>query len=78
MEVFLINTIEEIAFSEVEVDEALWSSKILDSITVIELAVEIENKFNIKIPIEEIIEDNFQTVSNMMIYIDSKLGAKNA
>ena len=73
MKDFLINTIEEIAFSTVEADEALWSSKILDSITVIELAVEIENKFNIKIPVEDIIEDNFQTVSNMMTYIDSKI-----
>ena len=73
MKDFLINTIEEIAFSTVDKDEALWSSKILDSITVIELAVEIENKFNIKIPVEDIIEDNFQTVSNMMNYIDSKI-----
>ena len=75
MEEFLIEKIDEIAFSEVTKDEALWSSKILDSITIVELAVEIENEYGIKIPFDEIIEDNFQTISNMMNYIDRKLNA---
>ncbi len=75
MKDFLINKIDEIAFSTVEVDEPLWSSGILDSITIVELAVEIENEYNISIPFDEIIEDNFQTVSNLLVYIDKKLKA---
>lgn len=76
MEDFLIDKIEEIAFSTVTKDEALWSSSILDSITIVELAVEIENEFDIKIPFDQIIEDNFQTVSNMINYIERKVNAK--
>lgn len=72
MESFLIEKIEEIAFTKVTKDEALWASRILDSITIVELVVEIENEFSITIPFNEIIEDNFETVANMMKYIDSK------
>ncbi len=72
MEDFLIDKIEELAFSRVEKDDSLWQSKILDSITIVELVVEIENKFSISIPFNEIIEDNFETISNMMKYIASK------
>lgn len=75
MEAFIISAIEEVSFTEVTKDEALWSSGILDSITIVELAVEIENEFNIKIPIEDIIEDNFQTVQNLMNYISTKQNA---
>ena len=72
MKSFLLDKIEEIAFSTVEINEPLWSSGILDSITIVELAVEVENEFGIKIPFDEIIEDNFQTVSNLMAYISKK------
>lgn len=72
MQNFLIDTIEEIAFSTVEKDESLWQSGVLDSITIVELAVEIEKKFNIKIPFDEIIEANFETVGLIMAYIEKK------
>ncbi len=78
MKDFLITKIEEVSFSEVEVDEALWASGILDSITIVELAVEIEEEYDIEVPFFEIIEDNFQTVELIMKYISKKLEAKNA
>ena len=42
MEDFLIEKIEELTFTKVTVDELLWESRILDSITIVELVVEIE------------------------------------
>lgn len=72
MENFLINKIEELAFTKVTKNELLWESKILDSISIVELVVEIENEFSIKIPFNEIIVENFETIENMMKYIESK------
>jgi len=73
MKDFLIEKIDELAFSTVEVDDKLWASEILDSITVVELAVEIENEYNIKIPFDEIIVENFETVNLLINYIKQKL-----
>ncbi|MFK7757067.1 MAG: acyl carrier protein [Flavobacteriales bacterium] len=72
MEEFLFAKIDEIAFTEVAKEEALWSSGVLDSITVVELAVEVENEFNISIPFEEIIVENFETVERLVAYIQKK------
>lgn len=73
MKDFLIEKIDEIAFSTVEPDEKLWESEILDSITVVELAVEIENEYGIKIPFDEIVVENFETVNLLIAYINKKL-----
>lgn len=72
MENFIIDKIQEIAFASVAVDDPLWTSKVLDSITLVELIVEIESEFNIKVPFNEITEDHFETVSRMIKYIESK------
>ncbi len=72
MENFLIDKIEELAFTKVTKSELLWGSKILDSISIVELVVEIENEFSIKIPFNEIVVENFETIENMMKYIESK------
>ena len=72
MENFLIYKIEELAFTKVTKSDLLWESKILDSISIVELVVEIENEFSIKIPFNEIVVENFETIENMIHYIDSK------
>ena len=72
MENFLIDKIEELAFTKVTKYQKLWESKILDSISIVELVVEIENEYSIKIPFNEIVVENFETVEKMMKYIDSK------
>jgi len=72
METFLIDKIQEIAFSKVTKDESLWQARVLDSITIVELVVEIETEYGISIPFNEIVEDNFETVERMVNYINSK------
>ncbi len=72
MENFLIDKIQEIAFSTVTKDESLWQARVLDSITIVELVVEIEAEYGIKIPFNEITEDHFETVELMVKYIQSK------
>lgn len=72
MEEFIIDKIEEIAFSRVKPTDSLWQEKVLDSITIVELVVELENEFGIKIPFNEIVEDNFETVERIVNYLNSK------
>ncbi len=75
MEEYLIDKIEEISFTRVEKSDSLWESRVLDSITIVELAVEIEGEYGIQIPFEEIVVDNFETVDLLMAYIRNKQGA---
>jgi acyl carrier protein len=72
MEQFIKDKIEEIAFSRVNNDDLLWTDKILDSITLVELIVEIESEYNIKVPMNEVIVENFETVDLIIKYIESK------
>ena len=44
MEDFLIQKVEEISFTKVDLQSSLWQSGVLDSITIIEFAVEVEKK----------------------------------
>lgn len=72
MEEFIIDKIEEIAFSRVKPSDSLWQEKVLDSITIVELVVELESEFGIKIPFNEIVEENFETVERIVNYLNSK------
>ena len=72
MKEYLIEKIEEISFERVELNDSLWQSGVLDSITIVELAVDLEEEFSIEIPFDEIIEDNFETLSNLIAFIEKK------
>jgi acyl carrier protein len=76
MQTFLVDKIQELAFETVKSNDSLWKSGILDSITIVEFAVEIEQKYGIEIPFDEIIEDNFETLEKLMAYITRKLDSK--
>ena len=73
MEEFIKDKIQEIAFVKVKNDDLLWTDKILDSITIVELIVEIESEYNIKVPIIDIVLENFETVDLIVKYIENKL-----
>ena len=69
---FLIEKIEEISFSTVTASDSLWEDRVLDSITIIELVVEIEREFSIQIPFNEIVVEHFETVELIEKFILSK------
>ena len=77
MDTFLIDKIEEIAFSNVAIEDSLWESGVLDSITIVELAAEVEDEFGIEIPFDEIVVENFETITRLMSYIKRKQEEKN-
>lgn len=71
MEEIIIDKIEEIAFSRVQATDSLWQEKVLDSITIVELVVELESEFSVTIPFNEIVEENFETVERIVRYINT-------
>ena len=73
---FLKKTINEIAFKEVTEDESLFISKLIDSISFVDLLVAIEEKMNIKIKQNEVNTENFDTVHQITTFIENKLNEK--
>ncbi|MCB0482051.1 MAG: acyl carrier protein [Flavobacteriales bacterium] len=70
---FLKAEIESLTFEEVETNVPLISTKILDSITVVDLAVAIEDEYKIKVPLNEVTEEEFDTIERMAKYIQNKI-----
>ena len=52
-------------------DDDLLSSGILDSLGILQLVAFIEKTFGIRIPDEDVIFDNFQSVSAMTAYLNN-------
>jgi acyl carrier protein len=65
--------VSNICFVEVGEKDELLASKILDSINVIDLSVEIEGAFNIKIPFVDINPQHFGSVEKLSNYVQIKL-----
>jgi D-alanine--poly(phosphoribitol) ligase subunit 2 len=72
LEDFLKQEIKNIAFKSVDSKESLIKSGLLSSITVVDLAVSIEEQYNIKIPFTDISKDNFDTIELMIQFLRSK------
>ena len=66
--------VEEIAFKEVKVDEPLYTSNLIDSMGTVDLAMMLEDEFDIKIDTRDIIESNFDSISKLVNYIKSRIG----
>lgn len=69
---FLRSEIEKVAFREVSDTESIAKSRLLDSITMIDLAVAIEDEYKIKISFTEITEENFDTVDLIAAYLERR------
>ena len=66
LKIFIQNEIKNIAFKKVEFDESLIKSKLLDSISVIDLIVSIEEKTSKQIPQYLINDENFDSINNII------------
>ena len=65
--------VEEIAFKVVNIDEPLYTSNLIDSMGTVDLAMMLEEEFNIKIDTRDIIESNFDSLDKLAKYIQSRL-----
>ncbi len=60
------DVIKELIIKDVNVDESLISSGLLDSHSIVVLLLELEERFNISIPLETLKPENFETINNIM------------
>lgn len=67
--------VKDLTFVNATDDQSLLKAKLLDSIIVVDLAIELEQEFGFKIPFTEITENNFETISSIAAYIQSRITA---
>ena len=65
--------VEEITFKKVKIDEALYTSSLIDSMGTVDLAMMLEDEFDIKIDTRDIIESNFDSLEKLGLYIKRRL-----
>lgn len=65
--------VEEITFKSVESSEALYTSNLIDSMGTVDLAMMLEEEFDIKIDTRDIIESNFDSIDKLAIYISKRI-----
>ena len=70
---YLKELIEDATGSSVDDDTMLFEEEILDSMSILYLIGEMESHFDIDLPPDEVVEDNYGTVDAMAEYIESKL-----
>jgi acyl carrier protein len=57
-------------------DADLLSAGIVDSLGILRLVAFIEEQFGLKVPDEDVVFENFQSLSAMGSYVSQRLGAK--
>lgn len=65
--------VEELTFKKVSIDEPLYTSNLIDSMGTVDLALMLEDEFNIKIGTEDIIEPNFDSIEKLSNYVTTRM-----
>jgi acyl carrier protein len=55
----------------IQMDDDLLSAGIIDSLGVLQLVSFIEDQFNIQMPDEDVVLENFQSVNSLASYLDN-------
>lgn len=70
---FIKYVIEESTGSSVEYDTMLFDEEILDSMSILYLIGELESKFDVELPPDEVVQTNYETVDKIAEYVASKM-----
>lgn len=70
---FIKDVIEESTGSSVEDDTLLFDEEILDSMSILYLIGEMESKFDVELPPDEVIQANYETVERIAQYVSEKM-----
>ena len=54
--------------------ESLFDSRVLDSFGLLEFITAVEEEFNMKIPEDDLVPSNFETISKILTYVNGKSG----
>jgi len=68
---FIQTELKEIIFRNVDFNEPLLSTKVLDSISLVDLIVAIEEYAGVSVPTGDVTEENFDTIDKISEYISS-------
>jgi acyl carrier protein len=71
LKIFIQNEIMSLAFVKVSFNESIVKSKLLDSITLIDLLVSIEEKIDKKIPQYLISDENMDSIDSIVAVISN-------
>ena len=69
----IISEVQKVVMKKVLPHEPLLSSRLLDSMGVVDLTTSLEILFNINIDIRDITPQNFETIDNIANYIEKSL-----
>jgi acyl carrier protein len=67
---FIKNEVMRNKNAKLSEDEDLLSAGILDSLAILQLVAYIEDQFGIKIPDEDVVFENFQSISSLSAYLE--------
>ena len=70
---FIKDVIEESTGSSVEDDTMLFDEEILDSMSILYLIGELESKFEVELPPDEVVQTNYESVDKIAEYVASKM-----
>jgi acyl carrier protein len=70
---FLFEKIKELTFAEVQLDEKIVTTRILDSINLVDLTVSIEEEYGVVIQTGDVTEENVDTINRLSNFILRKL-----
>ena len=54
-------------------DESLFDRGVMDSLGIMSLVIELTNRFKIRVPDEDLLPENFDSISSIARYVNGKL-----
>lgn len=70
---FIKDVIEESTGSSVDDDTMLFDEEILDSMSILYLIGELESKYDVELPPDEVVQSNYETVQRIAEYVGEKM-----
>jgi acyl carrier protein len=60
--------------ADVSDEESLMDALVLDSLRLMQLVTSLESRFNFQVHQDDLAPENFETISNIVDYVNGKLG----
>ena len=73
---FILEELAKGRKSEIKPDDDLLGEGIIDSLGILQLVAFIEEKFNVAIPDEDVVIENFISVEALSSYLESKMASQ--
>lgn len=74
IEQFVKNVLEESSGENIDDNSMLLlEEEILDSVSILYLVSELEDKYEIQIPLDDVVENNFKNIESIVEYMMSKI-----